>query len=63
MIEYLPRLESPCDSVCVMDQATGWCIGCGRTIDEIVRWGTTDDSDRATVMAALPERMARLAGA
>ena len=61
MIEYVPIVESPCISLCVMDEDSGWCLGCGRTIDEIVRWGGTDDADRATVMAALPARMDRLA--
>jgi predicted Fe-S protein YdhL (DUF1289 family) len=40
-----------------MDDATGWCIGCGRTLDEIARWGGTSDADRDAVMAALPERL------
>jgi predicted Fe-S protein YdhL (DUF1289 family) len=43
-----------------MDVATGWCLGCGRTLDEIARWGGTSDEDRDAVMAALPERMATL---
>jgi len=37
-----------------------WRLGCGRTIDEIARWGSTDDADRAAVMAQLPERMKEL---
>ncbi|WP_448661861.1 DUF1289 domain-containing protein [Sphingomonas sp. CJ20] len=53
-------IASPCVKRCGIDDATGWCVGCGRTIDEIVRWGTTTAADRATVMAALPARMARL---
>jgi len=60
MIEYVPIVESPCVSICVMDEATGWCIGCGRTLDEIARWGSTDQSDRDAVMAELPARMERL---
>jgi uncharacterized protein len=56
-----PRpIVSPCINICRMDDATGWCVGCGRTIDEIVRWGTTSDEDRDAVMAVLPERMALL---
>ena len=58
-----PAIESPCTSVCVIDGATDWCIGCGRTLDEIVRWGSTDAADRSAVMAQLPARMERLAGA
>ncbi|MET0309818.1 MAG: DUF1289 domain-containing protein [Sphingomonas sp.] len=54
------RILSPCTGTCKLDDATGWCLGCGRTIDEIVRWGSTDRADRATVMAALPTRMRKL---
>ena len=53
------RPISPCIKVCVLDAAAR-CTGCGRTIDEIVRWGGTDEDDRKAVMAQLPERMARL---
>lgn len=62
MIEYVPIVESPCVSVCVMDAESGWCIGCARTLDEIGRWGETDQADRDAVMAALPTRLARLEG-
>lgn len=60
MIEYVPIVESPCVSICVMDEATGWCIGCGRTLDEIARWSGTDQADRDAVMAELPARMEKL---
>ncbi len=53
--------SSPCTNVCTLDHATGWCRGCGRTIDEIARWGSTDPADRAAVMADLPDRMRKLA--
>ncbi len=56
-----PRpIASPCTNICRMDDATGWCLGCGRTLDEIARWGGTSDADRDAVRAALPERMATL---
>ena len=51
------KVRSPCTNVCRIDDASGWCIGCGRTIDEIVRWGGTQDADRDAVMAELPARM------
>jgi len=60
MIEYVPIIESPCVSICVMDEATGWCIGCGRTLDEIARWGETGQADRDAVTAQLPARMEKL---
>lgn len=61
VIEYLPVIESPCVDICVMDGETGWCLGCGRTIDEIAMWGETSPEARTAVMAELPARMAQLA--
>ena len=51
-----PGVPSPCTSVCTMDGATGWCIGCLRTIDEIAAWGMLDDGAKRAVLAALPAR-------
>jgi uncharacterized protein len=51
-------VRSPCINICRIDDANGWCVGCARTLDEIARWGTTDDKDRDRVMAQLPARMA-----
>lgn len=62
MIEYVPIIESPCIGLCSIDPATGWCLGCARTLDEITRWGSTSQADRDAVMAALPGRMEMLEG-
>jgi uncharacterized protein len=53
-------IASPCTGVCRIDAATGWCEGCTRTLDEIARWGTTDDADRAAILARLEERETRV---
>lgn len=50
--------ESPCVKICVIQPATGYCVGCGRTIDEISRWGGMSADERAGLRAALPERLA-----
>jgi uncharacterized protein len=47
---------SPCISVCRMDEATGWCEGCLRTIDEIATWSLLDDEERRAVYLALSQR-------
>lgn len=31
--------QSPCVGICVLDKDRIKCIGCGRTIDEIINWG------------------------
>ncbi len=53
-------IESPCVLVCSIDTDTGWCLGCGRTRDEIARWTVIDGDARRAVMAILPQRMAVL---
>ncbi len=51
---------SPCISVCVMDDASGLCIGCCRTLDEIAAWSVLDTAAKRDVLAALPGRRAVL---
>jgi predicted Fe-S protein YdhL (DUF1289 family) len=47
---------SPCISICRMDEATGWCEGCMRTIDEIAVWSLLDDEERREVNIQLSQR-------
>jgi predicted Fe-S protein YdhL (DUF1289 family) len=51
---------SPCTGVCKMDAATGWCLGCARTIPEIAAWSKLDDAGKRAVWAQLPPRQAQL---
>ena len=39
-----------------MNETTGLCRGCYRTLDEIARWGTMSDEERGAVLAELPAR-------
>jgi predicted Fe-S protein YdhL (DUF1289 family) len=34
---------SPCRGVCKVDADTGWCIGCGRTLQERINWHNIDE--------------------
>ena len=53
-------VASPCISVCRMDERTGLCSGCLRTIDEIATWSVLDDDARRAVLDAIAARRARL---
>lgn len=44
---------SPCTRVCRIDEATGLCQGCRRTLDEIARWAGMTAAERAAVWARL----------
>ena len=52
-------VPSPCINVCRMDEASGWCEGCLRTIDEIASWSAYDDATRRAVWDALDDRHAQ----
>jgi uncharacterized protein len=52
-------LETPCVNICLLDAATGTCLGCGRTLAEIATWAQMSDAERREVMTALPDRMER----
>lgn len=46
-------VPSPCVNVCRMHDATGWCEGCKRTLDEIAAWSTLDDAMKRVVWRQL----------
>jgi predicted Fe-S protein YdhL (DUF1289 family) len=52
--------NSPCVDVCAIDDATGWCIGCGRTMQEIATWASMGEPARTTVLGSLDARKAQI---
>jgi predicted Fe-S protein YdhL (DUF1289 family) len=56
-------VPSPCNSICTIDQVTGYCAGCFRTIDEVALWSVLDEQDKREVWAALAGRRAAAAPA
>ena len=53
----MARVSTPCVKVCLIDPETGLCEGCGRTGEEVARWGTLSEEERLGIMAGLEERM------
>lgn len=51
-------VESPCVKLCVVEPASGLCLGCYRSIAEISDWAAMGAEARSAVMAALPARAA-----
>ncbi|RYX87130.1 MAG: DUF1289 domain-containing protein [Bradyrhizobiaceae bacterium] len=49
--------ETPCIAICVIDPKAKLCLGCGRTLPEIARWGRMESAERQSIMAALETRM------
>jgi predicted Fe-S protein YdhL (DUF1289 family) len=50
---------SPCVNICRMDEATGLCEGCQRTLDEIACWSLLDDAEKSAVWDQLAQRRAQ----
>jgi len=49
-------IPSPCNSVCRMDERSGFCEGCFRNLDEIAAWSGLDDATKREVWRRLGER-------
>jgi uncharacterized protein len=62
MVLIMPTapIKTPCIKVCAVDAATGWCLGCGRSLPEIGGWIRFTPDERAAVMAGLPIRLTTL---
>jgi predicted Fe-S protein YdhL (DUF1289 family) len=56
-------MDTPCIDICEIDAASGLCIGCGRSLEEIAGWSEMSPSERRAIMAILPARRQRLAAA
>jgi predicted Fe-S protein YdhL (DUF1289 family) len=41
-----------------MDEASGWCLGCRRTLEEIAQWSVMDDETKRAVWGQLRRRRA-----
>lgn len=40
---------TPCVKICRLD-ASGLCVGCRRSVDEIMRWRDMSDAERSRLM-------------
>ena len=56
----MTEVPSPCVDICDVDETCKYCIGCGRSLDEIAAWLTISDEQRLAIMEQLPERLKHL---
>ncbi|HUY03121.1 MAG TPA: DUF1289 domain-containing protein [Rhodocyclaceae bacterium] len=49
-------IASPCIDVCKIDEASGLCLGCWRTLAEIAAWGGAGDDERLKILATIARR-------
>ncbi len=51
-------VASPCVGTCKLDEHTGYCIGCSRTLDEIAFWSDSTEFEKREILKQLPARRA-----
>ena len=51
---------SPCTQVCEIESVSGYCTGCGRTLDEIAEWGSACPVRQQAILDALADRFAQV---
>ena len=47
-------IESPCVSICRYEDEV--CVGCGRTVDEVVNWYDMSDDEKQAVLNRLEKK-------
>lgn len=52
----MKNVPSPCTGVCRIENASGHCLGCKRTMAEIVAWPSLSDQEKRVVLAKLKGR-------
>lgn len=50
------EVKSPCIGVCAMDETSGFCQGCYRSIDEIKAWWDMGQDAQKDLLVTLEER-------
>ncbi|MSP47592.1 MAG: DUF1289 domain-containing protein [Xanthobacteraceae bacterium] len=53
----MAAIETPCEKICIVDQPSGLCRGCGRSLAEIERWTAYSDGERARIMDKLRRQL------
>jgi predicted Fe-S protein YdhL (DUF1289 family) len=59
----MAMIETPCEKICVVDQPSGLCRGCGRSLAEIECWTRYSAGERARIMDKLPARLEAMSAA
>jgi hypothetical protein len=56
----MTTIASPCVRLCTLDPRMETCVGCGRTLAEIVRWLRYSEGERSAIIDDLPRRLQAL---
>jgi hypothetical protein len=53
------EVQSPCIGVCSIDEVSGYCQGCYRTVEEIKGWWNMSQPEQTQLVAELEQRQAQ----
>jgi hypothetical protein len=53
------EVQSPCIGVCSIDEISGFCQGCYRTIDEIKNWWDMSQPEQTNLINELEQRQTK----
>lgn len=51
-------VASPCVGICRISPASGLCVGCSRTLEEIAGWSAADADERRRILGRIGKRRA-----
>ncbi len=57
-VKSISRVVSPCIKICTLQD--NFCIGCGRTTQEIAEWTKASDKKKRDILERLPDRLRRM---
>ncbi len=52
----MDEIQSPCIDICKLDDQTGLCEGCLRTMDEIANWLVFNTAEKQLVLKRIETR-------
>lgn len=53
-------MTSICKKICKVDNSNTFCVGCGRTLEEITEWFTANQDRKKEIAALARERTRKL---
>lgn len=56
----MKQQKSPCISVCEFIAPHGWCVGCGRTLDECRKWKAMKPYAKNVLQKELQRRLSKM---
>ncbi len=61
-MEQTKHIESPCISICELDETTDLCVGCYRTRNEIALWGRASNTEKLVILDHIRARRVEAGG-